>query len=159
MGSKVRIRGTVPDPTLNGLADITGWLVDHDREVAYAIVKIGTWAVERRVHRDGDDAHDGPEDIPVVEILAIEPVLDEPERGRVEELYRAAYYARTGAGKGVLPTMETIGSMPQGYRDAQETGERVDGGAATVTPIGGAAPAPTSGIASPAFAGPGDAPS
>jgi hypothetical protein len=128
---KVRIRGAAPAETYNGLAAISERLVERDEDVIYAVVKIGVYETIRRVHRN-EDEHEGPELIPVVEILAIEPILDELGRPRVVQAYRDAYFARTGA-QDTLP--EAVVEMPQGHRDAHRNGTQAwDGHRSAPTP-------------------------
>jgi hypothetical protein len=117
---KVRLAGRVPDDQYNGLIAISQRLVEEPHEVILAVVKIDVAEIRNVIHDPSDERHEAEEQIPVIKLLAIEPLLHEPEKKRAAELFRAGYFARTGEGN----TLEDSGvlAFPRS-RDAQETGE------------------------------------
>lgn len=138
---KVKLSTRVPhDQKLNGLAPAAARFVADPEEVVYAVVKLGVDEIRSKVHRNDADDDEGLVQVPILEVLASEPIWDPELLVRVKELYKQAYFQRTGDGENTLPG--DVIEMPQGYRDARETGE-----------LGNA-----SGIPSPAFAGPGTDP-
>lgn len=97
---KIRISGRVPEDRLNGLSLISNKLIADPHGVTLAIVKLGVAEVRTVIHDPNDERHeDAEEQVPVVQLLAIEPITDDDEKRRALDVYKAAYYARTGDGE------------------------------------------------------------
>ena len=118
---KVRLAGRVPDDQYHGLMAMSQKLLDYPHEVVTAIVKLDVGEIRTIIRDEGDDRYEGDEYVPVVKVLAIEPILHEPEKQRLATMYREAYFARTGDGQ-TLDEAGGILEFPRS-RDAQETGE------------------------------------
>lgn len=118
---KVRLAARVPDDQYHGLMSMSQRLLDRPHEVVLAVVKLDVGEIRTLIHDEGDEKHEGDEYIPVVKLLAIEPILHQPERARLAEIYVNAYRARTGDGQ----TLDEAGGVLEftRSRDAQETGE------------------------------------
>jgi len=141
MPGKVKMSTRVPhDVKLNGMAPAAARFVANPEEVVYVVMKLGVDEIRSKVHRNEGDDDEGLVQVPILEVLASEPIWDRELLVRVKELYRQAYFQRTGDGENTLPG--DVIEMPQGYRDARETGELQ----------------PTSGIPAANFAGPGTDP-